>query len=44
VFGTVFNRLGDISIGGIKEAGKRFARVYRRDVIYIVVAYSRRSR
>jgi len=43
VFRTVPNRLGDISIGGVKEASERFARVRRRDVVYIMVAHSRRS-
>ena len=44
VFRTIFNYLGNISIGGIKEAGKCFVRVYRWGIIYIIVAHSKRSR
>ena len=34
----------NIGIGGVKEASKRFIRVRQRGVIYIIVAYSKRSR
>ena len=44
VLRTISNYLGDISIGGIKEAGERFARVRRWGVIYIIVVYSKISR
>ena len=44
VLRTIPDRLGDISIKGVKEAGERFVRVRRWGIIYIVVAYSKRSK
>ena len=44
VLRTIPNYLGNISIGGIKEAGERFARVCWWGVIYIIVVYSKISR
>ena len=44
VLRAIPNRLGDISIGGIKEASERFAGVYCRGIIYIIVAYSKGSK
>jgi hypothetical protein len=44
VLKTIPDYLGNISIEGIKEAGEHFMRVYQRGIVYIVVAYSKRSR
>ena len=43
VLRTIPNRLGNISVGGIKEASERFAGVCCRGIIYIIVVYSRGS-
>ena len=44
VLKTIPNYLGDINIKSIKEAGEYFTRVRQRGVIYIIIAYSKRSR
>ena len=44
VLRTILNHPGNISIGGIKEAGKYFIRVYQWGIIYIIIAHFKRSR
>jgi len=44
VLRTTPNYLGNIGIGGIKEAGERFAYIRRRGIIRILVAYFKGSR
>jgi hypothetical protein len=44
VLRTVPNRLGDISVGGIREVSEYFAGVHYRGIIYILVAYFKGSR
>ena len=44
VLKTIPNRPGDINIGNIKEAGKRFIRVCQWGIVYIIVAHSKRSK
>ena len=39
VLRTTPNCLGNVVIGGIKEAGKCFAYIRRRGIIYIIVAH-----
>jgi len=44
VLQTTPNYPGNIGIGGLKEAGERFAWVRQRGIIYVVVAYFKGSR
>ena len=44
VFRTIPNYLGNISRGNVKETDKCFVRVRQQDIIYIVIAHSKRSR
>jgi hypothetical protein len=43
VLKTIPNYLGNIGIKSVKEAGEHFIGVRQRGVIYIIVAYSKRS-
>jgi hypothetical protein len=44
VLRTIPDRLGDVGVGGVKEAGECFACVRQRGVIYVLVAHFKGSR